>query len=153
MLILLGFFIAIGLSFVLQNSNLLQASILSIGDYETIKQNKWDIWYKTENQRIEIFCADAITPLPKEIKTTLVFDDNTISWDKGEYQGSINIQEKNKGEIVLTLNNIKDIDCKESLVDIPFEGDIRTLIVDSVFLDQQGTKIWNLNKKTQHWKQ
>lgn len=136
----------------LQNTDLLQASILSVWDYNTIKKNKWDIGYKTENNRIEVFCADAINPLPQSITTTLVFDGNDILWNKWEYQWSINIKNDISWEATITLTNIKAIDCKESLIDTPFVWDTDTIIVDSVLLDQKWTKIGNLNKKEKHWK-
>lgn len=142
--------LAIGLVYLLQNTQLLQASILSISDYTTIKENNRDMAYKTENNRIEVFCSDTIATDIQEIKIHLVYNDVNINRPQADYQSSINIDTPVAGETYVILNNIQDIDCTKSLIDVAFEGEYDNIIVNTITNDGKSMKIGNLNTITKH---
>ncbi len=153
LLIIVWFIFAFGLVYLLQNTELLQASILSMSDYKTIKKNNWDMAYKTQNNRIEVFCSDTLAKNHSPIKSILInvlYNDANIDWSKWGFQNSMHINPTNAWEVDVTISNITNIDCKESIIDIPFSGSYNEVIINTISLDNKLMRIGNLNKKTTH---
>ncbi|PID34712.1 MAG: hypothetical protein CR971_01810 [candidate division SR1 bacterium] len=154
-LIILSIFLSFGLVYLFKNTELLQASILSLEDYTTIKKNNWDMAYKTQNNHLEIFCSDTLDLQVDTITTHIIHnDDIIIDWGKAEYQNSMHINTQTPGETKIIINNIKTINCKESIIDVPFDGEYRNLIVNTIISTNKkktkNLKIGNLNTTTTH---
>ncbi len=154
-LIILSIFLAFWLVYLFKNTELLQASILSMKDYTIIKKNNRDMAYKTQNNHLEIFCSDTLDLQVDTITTHIIYNDTImIDWGKAEYQNSMHINAKTPWETKIIISNIKNINCKESIIDVPFNGEYRDLIVNTITItsnkETNQLKIGNLNATNTH---
>jgi len=82
------------------------ASVLDITEINTIKQNNWDLAYKTENQVFEVFWAEKVKSAeviefeilynPEKIE----LDTQLISWEN--YQ----IIDSQEGDLIIQISDI-----------------------------------------------
>ncbi len=113
--------------------------------------------YKTENNHIEVFCSDTLLNKQDkniwslwEIIINILYNNISINWDKADYQNSMHISNQSEWETTITINNITQLNCKESIIDIPFTGAYTDVMINTINIDNTLMKIGNLNKITTH---
>lgn len=133
---LLWALIALGLFFLLQNTNVFdsfQANILSLNDRNTLIEHDRDIWYRTDNHVLDVYLSDtwdAIASLEVEI----LYDASKISFDfeMMKQQWLVEIVGKEDWKYLLSIKNIPSIDSNESLFVLPYTWDASALLLWSV---------------------
>ncbi len=143
-IILFAFIFALWIYFFVNNSNML-ASVLSINDYNTIKENQRDIAYKNTENVFEIFVSDSINNIEtleiSLLSNTEILEEN-ISW-----QWNIT---RNNDKDTLTTTWLTNIDYNYSIIEIAKDtNDI--ILVDIALLNSNiQMKVWNLSEENIH---
>ena len=146
--------LAILLFYLTQNFSWMTASVLDITEINTIKQNNWDLAYKTENQIFEVFWAEKVKSAefiefeilynPERIE----LDTQLISWDN--YQ----IIDSQEGDLVIQISDIWVRDYQEWWFEIPYTWDESQILMwDAKKLEngeELNLSVWNLNRKQEH---
>ena len=130
------------------------ASVLDITEINTIKQNNWDLAYKTENHVFEVFWSEKIksaeiiefeilyNPEKTELYTQL------ISWDN--YQ-IIDFQE---GDLVIQISDVWVRDYHEWWFEVLYTWDENQILMWDAKKIENGEEsnlsVWNLNNKQEH---
>jgi hypothetical protein len=148
-------FIAWGLLFLMNNFSWLTASVLDIWEVQKVKDEWWDLAYKTEWLIFEIFWSEKVQASDNIVVKVLynpdkiVLDSWLLSWINHE------IISDNTWTLEVSLNKLKDRDYKEWWLEIPYTWDeTQILLGDSRKVNQKWEKellsIWNLNNSEEH---
>lgn len=127
--------LASGIFYVVNNPDIFTASILSLQEQEFIAEKGWDIAYKTNSGYVDIFIAEN-RETPENIDFTISFDKDTVTIDPANLsgQGTRTYSNPNENSIVITFiptNIIKS----ESLIMLPFTGDIEDILLSEAVVD------------------
>ena len=130
------------------------ASVLDITEINTIKQNNWDLAYKTENHVFEVFWSEKIksaeviefeilyNPEKIELYTQL------ISWEN--YQ----IIDSQEGDLVIQISDVWVRDYHEWWFEVLYTWDENQILMWDAKKIENGEEsnlsVWNLNNKQEH---
>ena len=149
--------IAIGLFFVLEGTNFLSASVISLQEKETMKENNWDLWYKNDWNTLDVYLDDKVDNLDY-LTLSIVYDPDNISFniDDINTQTEYKIISNQEWNLLIQFNNFsnKNFDYKNSLLMLKFTWDDSNILISqaTAFLFTWTNKllaIWSLNEYKQ----
>jgi len=144
--------LASGIFYVVNNPDMFTASILSLQEQEFIAEKGWDIAYKTNSGYVDIFMAENMET-PENIDFMISFDKDTVTIDPANLsgQGTRTYSNPDENNIIITsipTNIIKS----ESLIMLPFTGDIEDILLSEAVVDGEWLSIGSLNEIISHSK-
>ena len=148
-------FIAWGLLFLVNNLSWLTASVLDIWEVQKVKDEWWDLAYKTEGWIFEIFWSEKVQA-SDSIVVKILYNPNKIALDSSLLSGvNHEILDNTTWNIEVALTSLKERDYKEWWLEIPYTWDeTQILIGDSWKINKKWEKeslsIWNLNTSEEH---
>jgi len=139
-----------------ENSDRFSASIISLQDAQTMKENNWDIWYKNESKNLDVFVSDDLKNI-KSLTISVIYDDQNTSIDLQKLVPQTNLIDEvisdESWTIVLKISNFDSFDYTNSLFELPFDTNDKTscaLLSEAMveFLDwnSHSLSIWLLNE-------
>ncbi len=148
--------LASGIFYVVNNPDVFTASILSLQEKEFIIEQWRDIAYKTNSGYVDIFMAEKLET-PASIDFTVSFDKDTVIIDPANLsgQGTRTFSNPDENSIIIQSLPNPNIDKSQSLIMLPFTGDIEDILLsEAVAKFGDGTEkslsIWSLNEITSH---
>lgn len=148
-------FVAFGVFFVSQNPGFFTASILSLQEKNFIIEKWRDIAYKTNSWYVDIFMSEKLET-PESIDFTISFDKDTVSLDSLNLsgQGTRIASSPDNGSILIHSIPSKIIDKSQSLIMLPFTGNIEDILLSEAVATTANTNqdlsIWSLNEIISH---
>ena len=148
-------FIAWGLLFLVNNLSWLTASVLDIWEIQKVKEEWWDLAYKTEWWVFEVFWSEKILS-SDEVNFRILYNPTKIELNtKNSSWVNYNITQEDTWSIEVLVSNIKNRDYKEWRFEVPYSWEeTQILLGDSWELDSEWNKIylsvWNLNNLEGH---
>lgn len=142
--------LATSIFYVVKNPNLFTASILSLQEQVIITEAWRDIAYKTNEGYVDIFLAkDKETP--KQIDFTISFNENTITIDPENLSGQGTWTYTNTdNEITIQSLPNTNIDKIQSIIMLPFTGDMHDILLSEATTHDKDLSIGSLNKLSWH---
>ena len=157
-IIIAAAFLAFGLFYISKNPDLFLASVLSVQEKQYIVQKGRDIAYKTNSWAVDIFMSQKLAT-PARIDFTISFDKDKITIDPQQLsgQGTFTITNQNENEIRLQSSALENVDKGQSLLILPFTGEIKDILLSestATLIDgtQKSLSIGTLNEITSHSK-
>jgi len=148
--------LASGIFYVVNNPESFTASILSLQEQEFIAEKGWDIAYKTNSGYVDIFMAEKLET-PASIDLTISFDKDTIQIDPAiiSGQGMWTFSTPDESSIIIQSLPHENIIKKESIIMLPFTGDIEDILLSeavakSIDGTTKGLSIGSLNGILSH---
>lgn len=143
--------------YVINNPDAFMASVLSLQE-KTFIVEKWrDIAYKTNSGYVDIFMSEKLNT-PETIDFTISFDKDKATIDPQNLSGQWTRTTSNPDEnsIVIQSTPSTTVDKSQSIIMLPFTGEIRDILLsEAVAKLSDGTEknlsIWSLNDITSHW--
>lgn len=142
--------------YVVNNPGAFTASILSLQEQNFIAEKWRDIAYKTNSWYVDIFIAENLET-PKSIDFTISFDKDTISVDPENLsgQGTRTYNNPDGNSIIITSTPSQTIDKNQSVIMLPFSGEIRDILLSEGVAkytngEEKNLSIWSLNDITSH---
>jgi len=156
LIIILALVFAFALFYVIKNPWFFQASVLSLSEINTIKENKWDMAYKNENWLLDIFVSSELKNLNK-IDLSIIFDSKKVIIDLNAltWQWFFQVKKSEQGLLDLSVSDLQNLNKSASLIIIPFSWDNTDIILgESIiyFNDWQNKQaaIGNLTQTVNH---
>lgn len=149
--------LAIWLFFMLESPNFLWASVISLQEQETMKENKWDIWYKNEWNVLDVFLDDKVDNLDY-LTVSIAYDPENVSFNLEDIdaQTEYKILSNEEWNLLIQFNNFsnKNFDYKNSLFMLKFIWEDPNILVSQVtaFLftwTDRPLAVWSLNQYRQ----
>lgn len=151
-------FVAFGIFYISKNPDLFLASVLSLQEKAFIVEKWRDIAYKTDSGYVDIFMSQKLET-PASIKFTVSFNTDTITIDPKNLSGQGTRTYANPVTNDITIQSIpgENIDKSQSIILLPFTGEIRDILLsEAVAKLNDGTEknlsIGSLNEMTSHSK-
>jgi len=148
--------LASGIFYVVNNPNLFMSSILSLQEKEFIAEKWRDVAYKTNDGYVDIFLAETLQT-PENINFIIDFDDDNIEINAENLsgQGTWTRTRIDKNTIHIESFPNKDIKKEESLIMLPFSGDMRDILLSEALATypknkKQYLSIGSLNELSGH---
>lgn len=150
--------VAVGIFYVVKNPEIFTASVLSLQEKSFIVEKWRDIAYKTNSGYVDIFLSEK-WEIPTMINFTISFDTRTVSIDTQNMsgQGTRRVNTPNTNDIDIQSFPNQNMDKSQSLIMIPFTGEMRDILLsEAVAKLGDGTdknlSIGSLNEITSHTK-
>ena len=148
-------FIAWGLLFLVNNLSWLTASVLDIWEIQKVKEEWWDLAYKTAWWILEIFWSEKIQS-SEEVNFRILYNPSKIELNT-QNASWINYQitKENTWSFEVLLTNVKERNYEEWWFEIPYSWEeSQILLGDSWKSDSNWNNIslsvWNLNSLEEH---
>ena len=148
-------FIAWGLLFLVNNLSWLTASVLDIWEIQKVKEEWWDLAYKTVWWVLEIFWSEKIQS-SEEVNFRILYNPSKIELNT-QNASWINYQitKENTWSFEVLLTNIKERNYEEWWFEIPYSWEeSQILLGDSWKSDSDwniiSLSVWNLNSLEEH---
>jgi len=121
---------ALAIFYIVKNPDFFTASILSLQEITTIKEQWWDIAYKTDSWAIDIFVADQVTDVDT-INFTINFNNETVTIDPEHMTGQswISILGQDETSITLSISDIDWLKKNESAIILPFQWTTKDILI------------------------
>ncbi|MFA5748417.1 MAG: hypothetical protein WC872_04910 [Candidatus Absconditabacterales bacterium] len=147
---------ALALFYVSKNSDIFQASVLSIQEKEFIQKNNRDVAYKNSNNLLDIFVSSGIQDFAK-IKFYIIFEPKIINIDTNNLsgQGKFQVSDHIANSLTITISDIQGLDNNQSVLMLPFSGENKNIILaeSKLYLSngkEKSLSIGNLQKNQTH---
>lgn len=150
--------IALILFFVLDNPELLSASIISLQEQSIMKENRRDLWYKNEWNTLDVFLDDSLNDLDY-VTISIIYDENEVSLNAQDIitQTDYEILWNTTWSLLIQFTNFSksDYDYLNSLFELKYIWEPSILVGEAqAFLFSGINKIlaiWSLNQtKSEH---
>ncbi|EKD25029.1 MAG: hypothetical protein ACD_80C00131G0032 [uncultured bacterium (gcode 4)] len=149
-------FVAFGIFYISKNPDLFLASVLSLQEKAFIVEKWWDIAYKTNSGYVDIFMSEKLET-PASIDFTISFDNTTVTINPQNLSGQGTRTYANPVMNDITIQSLpgQDVDKSQSIILLPFTGEIRDILLsEAVAKLSDGTEknlsIGSLNEITSH---
>lgn len=157
-IILVAAILAFALFLFTENPDRFSASIISLQDAQTMKENNRDIWYKNESQNLDVFVSDDLKDI-SNLTISIIYDENNTEIDIQKLVPQTNlISEVVSDEpwtLVLRFSDFSGFDYTNSLFEMPFSAHDSTsnaLLSEAVAVlldgNSQSLSIGLLNEKS-----
>ena len=145
-IIIIGILLALFVALIQYDSQDLAASVLSLTEQEFFESTKRDAWYKEENQTFEVFLAEQVRD-EWTLTISILYDPSKVqpSIENLETNYSIDYMQKNKGNLILTINWYENWDFKEWIFQLPYDWDPKDITLEYITSQTLNFAIWNLN--------
>ena len=149
--------IAVWLLFIFTSPNFLWASVISLQEQETMKENRWDIWYKNEWNILDVFLDDKLDNLDY-LTVSIAYDPENISFDLDDIdaQTEYKVLSNEEWNLLIQFNNFsnKNFDYKNSLFMLKFTWDNPSILISQVTgffftWTDRPLAVWSLNQYRQ----
>ena len=149
--------IAVWLLFIFTSPNLLWASVISLQEQETMKENRWDIWYKNEWNILDVFLDDKLDNIDY-LTVSIAYDPENISFDLDDIdaQTEYKVLSNEEWNLLIQFNNFsnKNFDYKNSLFMLKFTWDNPSILISQVTWffftwTDRPLAVWSLNQYKQ----
>ena len=159
LIIVLAFVIAMWLFYLTQNFDLFSASIISLQDKEMMQKNNRDIWYKNQNDTLDVFVSDSLKDI-NNLTVSIIYDPENTTIDASQIVLQWNLDSEILTDLpwnlVLKFSNFSGwFDYQNSLFELPFDAsaDIYNALISQVTIlwtdwKSQPLSIWLLNENT-----
>jgi len=151
--------LASGIFYVVNNPDAFMASVLSLQEKAFIVEKWRDIAYKTNSWYVDIFMSEKLET-PASLDFTVSFDKDTITIDPANLSGQWTRTTNNPDENSIVIQSLpsQTVDKSQSIIMLPFTGEIRDILLsEAVAKLSDGTEknlsIWSLNEITTHAQQ
>jgi len=151
--------VAVGIFYVVNNPSIFTASILSLQEKNFIVEKWRDIAYKTNSWYVDIFMSENLET-PASINFTISFDKDKVSIDPTNLsgQGTRTFSNPDENSIIIQSIPNQTVDKSQSLILLPFTGEIRDILLSEAVAKtnndkQQNLSIGSLNEITTHSQQ
>ena len=158
LILLWGAILAVWIFYVTNNPDMFTASILSLQEKQFIIEKWRDIGYKTNSWYVDIFMAENMET-PASIDFTVLFDKDKISINQQQLsgQGVFATINQNDNEITIRSSEIQNTNKGQSLLILPFTGEMNAILIGeavATLIDgkQKNLSIGTLNEITSHSK-
>lgn len=142
--------------YVVNNPDFFTASVLSLQEKAFIVEKWRDIAYKNNSWAIDIFMSEKLKT-PASIDFIISFDQNTVTLnaDNMSGQGTRIISNPNSNDIIIQSLPGKNVDKSQSLIIIPFTGEIKDILLSEATAklvngEEKSLSIGSLNEITSH---
>lgn len=134
--------LASGIFYVVNNPDMFTASILSLQEQEFIAEKGRDIAYKTNSGYVDIFLSEKMET-PASIDFTISYDKDTVSIDPANISGQGTRTYSNPDDMSIMITSMPDnaVIKSESLIMLPFTGDIEDIILSEATVAGKGLSI------------
>ena len=148
--------VAFGIFFVSKNPEFFSASVLSLQEKAFIIEKWRDIGYKTNSWYVDIFISENLET-PQSIDFMINFDKDTVNIDAQNIsgQGTRTVNMPDDTSIIIKSIPNENIDKNQSIIVVPFIGDIEDILLSEAvaILDngkEKNLSIGSLNDSTSH---
>lgn len=123
--------LSIALFYFTENPHFFSASILSLQDAETMRENSRDIWYKNENNILDVFVSDLLKGVDYlTISIIYDIDDVTLQLDSIRWQLEYEVISHLSWSLVVRFKNFTDnFDYAQSLFELDFEWERPSILL------------------------
>ena len=149
--------VAIWLYFLTKDSKFLSASVISLQEQETMKQNNRDLGYKNNWNVLDIYLDEKVDNLDY-LTLSILYDPDDVSFDVDDIdtQTDYKVLSNEDGNLLVQFNNFsnKNFDYKSSLLMLKFTGEESNILVSqaTAFLFTGTNRllaVWSLNEYKQ----
>jgi len=140
----LGFFLAVGVFYVVKYTEFFEANLLSIVEQDYFKKQDWDIAYKTYDGVLDVYVAEDLQWDKIDI---VVYFDESVVFDFGQLETALPsyITGSQDAGMWIFSASLADIENRtESLFVLPFDGESSEVIVGEAYVDQKGLFVGSL---------
>ena len=147
--------LALWLFTLFENPKFLSASVISLQEQETMKENNWDLWYKNEWNTLDVFLDENVDNLDY-LTVSILYDSDNISFDLEniDTQTEYKVLSNENGNLLIQFNNFsnKNFDYKNSLFMLKFTWDEPSILVSqaTAFLFTWTNKLLSIGSLNQY---
>ena len=148
-------FIARWLLFLFNDLSWLTASVLDIWEIQKVRDEWWDLAYKTDWGVFEVFWSEKVQSA-ENITLKILYNPNRIDIDSSASSWvNYEITDEKAWSIEVVLHEIANRDYKEWWFEIPYSWDESQILLGDSWKDnkkweEESLSIWNLNNLEEH---